>query len=68
MSLDVMQSQPIKTRLSKELNLPQSIIIANFITPVYATNYSLRISKNTAYKLEGKVNNKTKARQHDRKL
>ena len=54
--LDVLQSQRIKDGLVKELNLPQSIIIASFDSPVYATNFSLRISKNVAYKLEGKKN------------
>ena len=54
--LDVLQSQPIKNRLAKDLILPQSLIIANFDSPVYATNYSLRMSKNVAYKLEGKHN------------
>ena len=52
-TMNVMQKPPIKARLAQELNLPQSLIIAKFDTPVYATNYSLRISKNTAYKLEG---------------
>ena len=50
---DVTQSQPSTADLAKELNLSKPILIAKFDTPVYATNYSLRISKNIAYKLEG---------------
>ena len=50
-SLNVTLSRPI------EVHLPQSIVIAKFDSPIYAINYSLRISKNTAYKFEGTVNN-----------
>ena len=53
--VNVTQSQPIV------VHLPQSIVIAQFDTPVYATNYTLRMSKNTAYRFEGKCNIRTMA-------
>ena len=56
-SVNVTQSQPIV------VHLPQSIVIAQFDTPVYATNYTLRMSKNTAYRFEGKCNIRTMSAQ-----
>ena len=38
-----------------EVPLPHSLLISNFDTPVYATNYSLKISRNIIYRIEGKV-------------
>ena len=52
-SVNVSESQPIV------VHLPQSIVIAKFDTPVYATYYTLRVSKNIAYRFEGKCNTRT---------
>ena len=36
-----------------EVALPHSLLISNFDSPVYATNYSLEISRNIVYRIQG---------------
>ena len=50
---EVIQLQLNETISANGVLLPFSLIIANFKTPVYATKYSLQITSNIRYRLEG---------------
>ena len=58
---DIMKSRPDEALFApRGVRLPYSLVIARFATPVYATNYTLRISANVVYRLEGKDDNQHK--------